>query len=285
MAMQVQLASAHDGSLLTGIRAGLAQADQGLMCVAFASQAGVQLLRTELQSLGPRGRLVVTTAFGSTSMPALQQATRWGTRVRVLNPGGGTYHPKLYLGLGSEQSTAVIGSANLTGGLVCNVELATVLRAPTDSELVVQARHWAERAWDRAVPLEDGLKAAADVGLPPQLFALISAALGRDPVLHTLGSGAPNEVVSATPSGLYVHTVKTRTSGRNAQLVPAWMIQIAWDYLHAHGQLTNPVLLNHLRVHRSSAVLALLARLDGVRPLPGRPIGVRLDPGDAPRGR
>jgi hypothetical protein len=46
----------------------------------------------------------------------------------VPNSGGSTYHPKLYLGRKAGQLEAVIGSANLTGGLWTNVEAAVSLR-------------------------------------------------------------------------------------------------------------------------------------------------------------
>ena len=84
-----------------------------------------------------------------------------------------------------------------------------------------------------------------------------------------------------SPDGLHVHTARTRAQGEGAQLVPSWMIRLAWDYLQTHGELRNPKLLNDLRVHRSSAVLALLARLPGVEVAPGTPIGVRLLGGGA----
>ncbi len=54
------------------------------------------------------------------------------------------------------------------------------------------------------------------------------------------------------------------------------MFNIAWDYLHANGELSNATLLNHLRVHRSSAVCAILARLPGIERMPGRGVVLRL---------
>jgi hypothetical protein len=50
------------------------------------------------------------------------------------------------------------------------------------------------------------------------------------------------------------------------------MFNLAWDHLRTHGELSNTTLLDELRVHRSSAVCAILARVPGVRVRPGRVI-------------
>lgn len=279
--MQVDVASAHDGTLLAGIRRGLQEADRSLLCVAFTSEAGVNLLGKELRRLGPNARLMVTTAFGATSLGGLAMAQQWGVQVRVRNPGGGTYHPKLYASQHGDQVTAVIGSANLTGGLVCNIELATILRGPAASDVLLRVQAWGEAEWERGKPFDATIAPPPPPPLEADLQALIEAVLGRDPILRTLGTGAPNEVTAISPDGLHVHTARTRAQGEGAQLVPSWMIRLAWDYLQTHGELRNPKLLNDLRVHRSSAVLALLARLPGVEVAPGTPIGVRLLGGGA----
>jgi hypothetical protein len=40
----------------------------------------------------------------------------------VLNPAGGKFHPKLYLTRSPASAVAVVGSANLTSGLVANID-------------------------------------------------------------------------------------------------------------------------------------------------------------------
>jgi hypothetical protein len=50
------------------------------------------------------------------------------------------------------------------------------------------------------------------------------------------------------------------------------MFNLAWDRLRTHGRLTNVELLDDLRVHRSSAVCAILARLPPVNSVAGRGI-------------
>lgn len=77
---------------------------------------------------------------------------------------------------------------------------------------------------------------------------------------------------------MWVVTERSRELRRPAQLVPAWMIQIAWEYLASHRALTNRYLLadDGLNVKRSSFVCALLAALPGVTVTARRPIELRL---------
>jgi hypothetical protein len=62
------------------------------------------------------------------------------------------------------------------------------------------------------------------------------------------------------------------------------MIQLAWDWLQAHGRLTQKYLLadDGLSVKRSAFVCALLARLPGVEVVASSPIELGLL---APDGR
>ena len=81
-----------------------------------------------------------------------------------------------------------------------------------------------------------------------------------------------------TPDGVWVETERSRALGRPAQLVEAWIIQLAWEWLSTHGTLTNRHLLaeDGLNVKRSSFVCALLARLPGVQVATTRPIALAL---------
>lgn len=69
--------------------------------------------------------------FGAKPPAALDEALRLGVRVSVLNPAGGTHHPNLYLARGKDSATAIVGSANLTAGLLTNVEVAASFRGAT----------------------------------------------------------------------------------------------------------------------------------------------------------
>jgi hypothetical protein len=56
------------------------------------------------------------------------------------------------------------------------------------------------------------------------------------------------------------------------------MFQLAWDYLTSHGSLTNRHLLatDGLNVKRSSAVMAILARLPDVEVVGRSPVEVAI---------
>ncbi len=277
--MHIHTITTANRTLLTSIRQTLTESSVALLCVAFASDAGVNLLNRELKALGGNARLLVTTTFGSTTASALNQATGYGNHVSVLNPGSGTYHPKLYLGRHGQQAAAVIGSANLTRGLVGNVELATHMVGNSNTEALDDAWRWAEELWrdERVTPwtpnevqLDDGEAFADD------LWALLQHEVARDPVFMTLGSRPrPNRVIEITPGGLWVETERTADRGTGAQLIPSWMFNLAWVHLQRHGSLSNRHLLDELRVHRSSAVCAVLGRLEPVDVVEGRRIELR----------
>ena len=276
--MQVSTATTTDRSLLPAVRTALRGADEALLCVAFVSEQGVHLLSKELRQLGPRASLLVTTAFGSTRPAALDMARGFGTNIAVLNPGGSsTYHPKLYAGTRADGSaSAVIGSSNLTGGLVSNVEVATALSGTLDDAPLRDAWAWARRLWDddRVQPWEPdrGAKATGST-FDPVLFELLRAEVRRDPVFMTLGRVPKrNMVTELTPTEVYVETDRTAQRGTGAAPVPAWMFELAWDYLRAHGELANTYLLNELNVKRSSAVCAILGRLPCVKVVSSQPI-------------
>ena len=99
------------------------------------------------------------------------------------------------------------------------------------------------------------------------LYDALTAAIPDGTTIPTVSNGRPNRITSVTREGAYVVTEKSEAEGKGSQLVPAWMIQVAWDHLERHGSLTNKYLLSSegLNVKRSSAVCAMLARLPRVR--------------------
>lgn len=221
---------------------------------------------------------MVTTTFGSTDQGALAMAAGLGARVRLLNPGAGSYHPKVYLGHGGGGVQAVVGSANLTGGLATNLEAGVWMKGSDGDAPLVKVAEFAEQLWadPRAVPWQPSVVAEGTrERLEPELRSAIVAAWREDPVFLTLGrTPAENRVVDVTPEAVFVETERARLRGA-AQPVDAWMLNLAWSYLKTHGELANTVLLHDLRVHRSSAVCAILARLPGVEQAPGRKIVLR----------
>jgi hypothetical protein len=171
--------------------------------------------------------------------------------------------------------TALVGSANLTGGLVNNVELATLLTGEMREPELAFTLEWARdlaqsnavTPWLSKGPIEPEL-------LDPVLFGLIVDSVEKSAVFKTIQRGAENIVHDVTRAAVWVETEKSRAEKEPPQPVPAWMIQFAWDHLQQHGELTNKYLRDGpLSVKRSSFVCALLARLPGVE---ATSAGVRL---------
>ncbi len=277
--MNITTVTTADQSLLRAVRETLDGADSAILCVAYVHSRGVHLLERELGVLKERTRLVATTTFDQHNGAALAVAANLGVQVRTLNPGSGSsYHPKLYLASHGREVSAVVGSANLTGGLATNVEVGLLLRGTLKDKPLRDLSEWAENVWNDTRG-DDWLAMAAegqgDDELEPVLFDLLSREVSRNPVFHTLGRPAPNTVNNVTRAEVLVSTARSLAQTGQPASIPAWMFNIAWDYLNAKGALSNDVLLNHLRVHRSSAVCAILARLPGVERVPGR-VAVRL---------
>src|SRR3954465_8649310 len=114
---------------LRSVRRVLDGADEALLAVAFVQRRGVNLIEPQLRGVS-RVRLVATTVFGTTTGEGLDAARALGVEIRVLNPPRASYHPKLYLARHGDEMAAAIGSANLTSGLIANIEAVTVLRGP-----------------------------------------------------------------------------------------------------------------------------------------------------------
>ena len=118
--------------------------------------------------------------------------------------------------------------------------------------------------------------------LDPQLLEALRSAIATDSVVTTLANGKPNRIVAVRPDGVLIETERSRGLARDPELVPAWMLQSAWDHLRKNRRLTNRELLatDGLNVKRSSAVCALLARLPGVIIASSRPIVLEFEPID-----
>lgn len=280
--MQVETVTTSDRSLLHAVRSTLDHAAEAFLCVAFVQEKGLHLLQKELEALRERGarrRLLVTTTFQTTSPSALSMASALGLEVRVLNPGSGrTFHPKLYLGSKGADAHAVIGSANLTGGLATNLEAAIALRGSREDAPLARAWEWAETLWsdERVEPWVPGAAERSEEPFDAALLAALAAEVRREPVCMTLGPHPrPNRVVELTPVEIHIETERSHVRVGGAEAIPAWMFNLAWERLRTHGTLSNSVLLNDLRVHRSSAVCAILARLPHVERVPGREIVLR----------
>jgi hypothetical protein len=250
-------------SLLDHIRSTLTGADSAFLCVAFVSLEGVNLLKRQLEGVA-EARLLTTTVFGSTSSAALDLAREAGVDVRVLNPSAGTYHPKMYLSRVRGVPSAVIGSANLTSGLVANVEICSVLyQAPVEAE---RAWQLGESLWSdsRAIPWRGE---PVEVPAHDELLRHLDFHVPAGTIIETLGPHPRrNRIARIDAGGVWIETDRSSQQGSGPQLIDTWMLRLAWDYLAFHGRLTNTYLVadDGLSVKRSSAVCALLAQLPEV---------------------
>lgn len=282
MAVPRPVATRPRGDLLPTLRGLLGSADDAVLAMAFVDTRGIHLVGAELRDLGVRGRLVATSVFsGDRTHAAFAAAAELGTRCRLLNPSRGTFHPKVIVAHRNGSPQAMVGSANLTTGLLANVEAGVVVdgsAAEEISELVEM--WWSDRAavdWrPPAVPVPDILDA--------DLWELVRGCIQPGEVVHTLADGRPNTVVEVNRAGLWVETERSRRTGTGPQLVEPRMLEVAWAALLSDGELTNQRLLGELRVHRSSFVCALLAHLPGVRVVSRRPIHLVFDPAGTPAG-
>lgn len=122
--------------LLPTLRNLLATADDAVVATAFVDTAGIHLVAAELRGLRTRCRLVATSTFrGDRAHAAFAAATEMGTRCRVLNPARATFHPKVVVTRRDGLTQALVGSADLTAGLVANVEAGVVVDGPAAEEI------------------------------------------------------------------------------------------------------------------------------------------------------
>lgn len=177
---------------LAAVRHVLDGADEALLGVAFVQQRGVNLIERQLVALRT-GRLVCTTVFGSTTSTGLRGAQDRGLAVRVLNLRQGTFHPKLYVSRRGSHARAAVGSANLTGGLIANVEAIAVVSGDADAPVLRQL-------WDLARVLVAPRRhhhwspvtvPAAPEVLDAHLLRAIRAAVRAQPVVPTLSDSRP----------------------------------------------------------------------------------------------
>jgi hypothetical protein len=115
--------------------------------------------------------------------------------------------------------------------------------------------------------------------LATDLLLALRDLLDRSPEIATLAQGRRNRIIDVAHEGVWLETDASERKGTGPQLVEAWMLNVAWRHLQAHGTLTNSYLLatDGLNVKRSSAVCALLAALPGVSVVGTRPIELSIE--------
>ena len=195
--------------------------------------------------------------------------------MRVLNPSAGRYHSKLYLAGRGGLSYVFVGSANLTSGLLGNIEVGVLVSGRRSEPTILEAWRIGEAYWQHpaATPWISPVAVAPSEAMATSLLTAIRGALPEGTVIPTVSRGKPNTIAQISSVGVYI---KTERSGEKPELVEAWMLELGAEVLLRDGQLTNRHLLHDLHVHRSSAVCAMLAQLPEVEIVSTNPIELRL---------
>lgn len=107
--------------------------------------------------------------------------------------------------------------------------------------------------------------------LDDNLLERIAEVVAGSDVVETLSNKRANRIVSFDRAGVWVETQRSRERGAGPQLVPAWMIVVAWEQLCKNGTLSHIELLHDMKVMRSAFVCALLGQFPDVVVVHGRP--------------
>ncbi len=118
--------------------------------------------------------------------------------------------------------------------------------------------------------------------LDDALLSRIRAVVRPGDEITTLTSKRPNVIAGIDRDGIWVETLRSKSNGSGPQLVPAWMIEVAWNQLQKNGFLSQTELLRELNVKRSAFVMALLARFSDVDVHPNGPNVIELIGGQKP---
>lgn len=118
---------------------------------------------------------------------------------------------------------------------------------------------------------DTGSSRKKDVELDDDLLERIAEVVAGSGVIQTLSNKRTNWMTSFDRRGVWVETERSRARASGPQLVPAWMIVVAWEQLCKNGTLSHIELLDYLNVKRSAFVCALLAQFPDVVVVQDRP--------------
>jgi len=107
--------------------------------------------------------------------------------------------------------------------------------------------------------------------LDDDLLERITEIVKDGDVIETLSNKRTNWIASFDRAGVWVETERSRARGAGPQLVPAWMIVVAWERLCKNGTLSHIELLHDMKIMRSAFVCALLAQFPDVVVVQDRP--------------
>lgn len=130
------------------------EAEEARVAVAFAKGSGFTTAPglTRLVERGAEVRLLAGVDFQLTDLEAVEQFDRPPSAARVYvrssDSGNRAFHPKVYVFRGKQETTAIIGSSNLTaGGVLNNVEGNIVVRGSPDEGVLAHIVGFHDRLW------------------------------------------------------------------------------------------------------------------------------------------
>jgi HKD family nuclease len=161
-------------SVGSAVEEALESATDVSVAVAYSTESGVESLEQGITHVAGRGgwtRLITGLDDFVTDLSAVERVSRLPqTECRVFLPKsageGGRFHPKLYVFEGEEESSVIVGSANLTdAGLFRNHEASVWLRGKRDDPILRQVRDGFGLLWSspRAVTLDPDLRRTYEV--------------------------------------------------------------------------------------------------------------------------
>lgn len=274
---------ACERSLHDALRLVLDRAEEAVLCFAVVRRAGVHLVEAELTSLAERGRVVTTPmARGGSTRTAIDALHEANLKVRIIEPTRGRFQARTAIARRGPTTRALIGSAELSAGLLTDIQTAVLLEGDADEPVLRDIWSTAAAQWsmDGTQPWEPRPVEAGDEVFPDPLYDALVRQVAREPVFLSLGHKRPYRVTELRRNGLWIETDALLLRHLPSQFVPAWMLTLAWDVLRVQGSLTRSYLRDNdgLNLTRASEILAFLARLPAVRVASTRPVTLTMPP-------
>ncbi|MDK8073819.1 DUF3427 domain-containing protein [Alloscardovia omnicolens] len=129
--------------------------------VAFVTQSGIGLIKTQLKDLedqGVHGKIIISPYLDFNDPLALRDLLKLKNVDVRMSPPELQLHAKYYMFEHDNQHVIISGSSNLTGNaLKRNYEWNIKLTSAQDGDLVYRTREEFKRVWDMAEPLTEAL--------------------------------------------------------------------------------------------------------------------------------
>jgi len=164
--VEVRLIDNDEATLRDALDGACRDASRLLVAVAFAKRSGLEVAPSIEQAArsGKKVELLAGLDFQLTDLDALERIAPPPSEARVYLSleDRKVFHPKIYIAEGREQTTAIVGSSNLTsGGLLENVEANVLVRAENNHPTIARIVDFHQKLWTSSfsAPVSSELKA------------------------------------------------------------------------------------------------------------------------------